>query len=217
MSCPDDIELKIIQEEDRQQIREILRKYFFTDEPLTGYTEPQGVASPGEEEFLLDNIKYGSCVMAVHKPSNKIIGACIAGPQGIDEADQLFEAAAIEGNTKWGKILKLLGCIERDAKVGQRYGVERILYIIGTCVDHTMRGRNIAARFYDFLRDLGREKGYQLLRADCSSFYSARIKEHQGWDCINTVVYKEYLDENGKPVFDPPPPHVCCKSYALRL
>ncbi|XP_058975874.1 arylalkylamine N-acetyltransferase-like 2 [Musca domestica] len=144
--------------------------------------------------------------MAVHKPSNKIIGACIAGPQGVDEADQLFEAAAVKAIPN-GENFKTIACIERDAKDGQHYGVERILDIVGTCVDRSMRGRNIASRFYDFLRDLGKAKGYQLLRADCSSFYSARIKEQQGWDCINTIVYKEYLDENGEPVFDLPPPH----------
>ncbi|XP_073837336.1 arylalkylamine N-acetyltransferase-like 2 [Musca autumnalis] len=217
MSCADDIELKVIKEEHREKIADLLRKFFFPDEPLTGHTEPIGVASASEEEFVLDNIKYGTCVMAVHKPTNKIVGACMAGPQGVDEADKLFEEAAKEGDTKWGKILKMLACIERDAKVSQRYGVDKILYIIGTCVDSSMRGKNIGAYLYNAVRDLGKEKGYQLLRADCSSFYSAQIKERLGWDCINTVVYSEFVDENNKPYFSPPPPHVNCRSYALRL
>lgn len=49
-------------------------------------------------------------------------------PQDVDEADQLFEAAAEEGNTKWGKILKLLACIERDAKVVESVERENSLY-----------------------------------------------------------------------------------------
>lgn len=217
MSYEDDVEIKVVQEENREEIRGILRSYFFTDEPLTGYTEPKGVASVSEEEYVLDNIKYGVCVMAVYKPTNKIVGVCMAGPQGVDEADHLFEEAAKEGDTKWGKILRMLACIERDAKVSQRYGVQKILYIIGTCVDSSMRGKNLGSRLYNAVRDLGKEKGYQLLRADCTSFYSAKIKERLGWDCINTIVYKEFLDANNKPVFNPPPPHDSCKSYALRL
>ncbi|XP_061393501.1 arylalkylamine N-acetyltransferase-like 2 [Musca vetustissima] len=217
MSHDDDIELRIVQEEDREAILEVLRKFFFKDEPLTGFTEPMGVASVTEEEYVLNQIKYGTSVMAIHKPTNKVVGACMAGPQGVDEADHLFEESAKEGDTKWGKILKMLACIERDAKVSQRYGVEKILYIIGTCVDSSMRGKNLGSRLYNAVRDLGKQKGYQLLRADCTSFYSAQIKERLGWDCINTIVYKEFVDDNNKPYFSPPAPHDACRSYALRL
>lgn len=212
-----EIQLRIVQEKDRDRVLDLLRKYFFPDEPLTGSTEPKNAVSEEEEDFILSYIQHGTCVMAVHKQSGQLLGVCMAGPQETDKSDYLFGEAAKEGNKKWGKILKLLACIERDAKVSDRYGVQKILYIIGTCVDASMRGKNIGARLYNAVRNIGRERGFQLLRADCSSFYSAKIKERLGWDCINTVYYKEHLDENNRQIFSPPLPHECCKSYALRL
>ncbi|XP_013114048.2 arylalkylamine N-acetyltransferase-like 2 [Stomoxys calcitrans] len=211
------IELKVVTKQDRPQVAKLLRKYFYPDEPLTGNLEPIGTASPADEEFILDNIQHGTCVMAIDRTTNKAVGVCIAGPQRANEADHLAHEAKKEGNTKWGKILSLLARIEYEAKVAERYSVQRILYIVGTCVDSSMRGRDLGGRLYNAVRDIGKAKGYQLLRSDCSSFYSAKIKEKLGWDCINTVHYKEFVDEHNVPVFSPPAPHVSCKSYALRL
>ncbi|XP_075162400.1 arylalkylamine N-acetyltransferase-like 2 [Haematobia irritans] len=213
----DDIELRLVTEHDRPQVTELFRKFFFPDEPLTGSSEPEGNGSNEEEEFILKYIKYGTCIIAIDKKTDKAVGVCLAGPQRENEAEHLFRESAEEGNTTWGNILRLLACIERDAQVMQKYNVKRILYIIGTCVDSSMRGRDIGARLYNAVRDLGKAKGYQLLRADCTSYYSAKIKDKLGWDCINIVNYNEYLDDKGKPVFSPAAPHVCCKSYALRL
>lgn len=216
-SNDESISLKVVTEEDRERVLQLLRKSFFSDEPLTGSTEPKGEVSKEEEEFVLSNIKHGTSIMAINKQTGEMVGVCMAGPQRQNEADHLFREAAVVGDTKWGKIVKLLACIERDAKVCERYGVDKILYIIATCVEPSMRGKNIGAILYNAVRDMGKAMGFQLLRADCSSLYSARIKERLGWDCINTVYYKDYVDENKRPIFKPPPPHECCKSYAIRL
>lgn len=213
----DDIEIRVVTEDDRPQVLDLLHKYFFLGEPLNAFTEPKGHIQKEEEDFIMSKIEHGNCFIAIHKPTNKSVGVCIAGPQGVDEANHLFEEAAKIKGTKWGHVLHLMGCIERDAQVAKRYNVEKSMYIIATCVDTTMRGKRIGARLYNAVRDLAKASGYGLLRADCSSYYSARIKEELGWDCINTVYYKDHVDENNKPIFVTHPPHECCKSYAIRL
>lgn len=212
----DGIEIRVATEEDREGVWNLLCKYFFRDEPLTNGSEPKEETNFGKE-FLLSNIAHGTCFLAVVKDTNELVGVTGAGPKGPEEPEHLAKAAAEEGNTKWGRILKFLEKVERDADVYKRYNVTKVLHVIATCVEEKMRGKNIGARLYNAVNDIGKQMGFELQTADCTSFYSARIKDRLGWECVNVAYYKDYFDADGKQVFRPDPPHECCKTFAIRL
>ncbi|XP_073837183.1 arylalkylamine N-acetyltransferase-like 2 [Musca autumnalis] len=212
----DDIRICVIQPNERQRVLDFLRIHYYHEEPLTIGTEPKQ-QDQADEEFNMSNINHGTCLMAIHTESEAIVGAVLAGPKGPDEADHLFEEAATEGSSKWGRILKFLACVERDANVCQRYGVQKVLHAHVIGVDRKMRGKNIGGRLMSELMKLGNQLGYELLAADCTSYYSAKMCERLGWECINTVYYRDYVDEHKKPVFVLDPPHECCKTFAVRL
>ncbi|XP_013114049.1 arylalkylamine N-acetyltransferase-like 2 [Stomoxys calcitrans] len=211
-----DYRICLIQPDDRQRVLDFCRIHYYTEEPLTVGTTPKQ-QDKADEDFNMSNIQHGTCLMAVHAQSEEIVGAVLAGPKGPDEAEHIFEEAAQEGGSKWGVILKFLGYVERDASVCKRYGVERVLHAHVLGVDGKMRGHNIGGRLMSELQKLGKNLNYALLTADCTSYYSAKLCERLGWDCVNVAYYRDYVDENQRPIITPPPPHECCKTYAVRL
>ncbi|XP_061393500.1 arylalkylamine N-acetyltransferase-like 2 [Musca vetustissima] len=217
MANIDNIRISVIQPEDRQRVLDFLRIHYYCEEPLTVGREPKQ-QDPADEEFNLSNINHGTCLMAINTETESIVGAVLAGPKGPDEAEHLFEEAAAEGQSKWGIILKFLAGVERDANVFQRYGVQKALHAHVLGVDGEMRGKNIGGRLMSELMRLGKKLGYEILTADCTSYYSARLCERLGWECINAAYYADYVDDvNKKPVFVVQPPHDCCRTFAQRL
>ncbi|XP_075163454.1 arylalkylamine N-acetyltransferase-like 2 [Haematobia irritans] len=210
------IEIRVITQADRKRVYDFLAMYFFPEEPLTYGSEPRDLIVVGED-FLLSNIDYGMCLMAVLKDTNELVGLTMTGPKGPEDADHMQVEADAEGNTKWGNILRFLVQIERESNVFERYTVPKVLNVMATCVDVKMRGRNLGSRLYSAAIDMAKAKGFEVVTADCTSFYSARIKDRLGWDLINVIYYKDFLDANNKQIFCPDPPHECCKTYAVRI
>ncbi|XP_053956016.1 arylalkylamine N-acetyltransferase-like 2 [Anastrepha ludens] len=215
------VEIRRIQLSDHDEVLNFLRTHFYREEPLTIGSEPKE-QDKEDEKFNMSQIAHGTSLMAVTESAvggkrDRIAGVLISGPTSSNEAEHLFEEAARLGPTKWGKALQLLACTARDSNVGERYNVAKTLYIHILAVDAEMRGRAIAARLIEEVKKLGRQLGYPLMTVDCTSYYSARLCERLGMECINVVQYENYLDKEGKPVFSPPPPHNCLKTFAIRL
>lgn len=207
----DDIRICTIKPEDRQKVLDFLRIYFYPDEPLTGQSDPV------HEEFLVSNIEDGTCLMGVQGHEDNVVVALLAGPKGPQEADHLLAAAAKTDSTKWSKIFKFLAGIERDVNVFERYGVQKVLHGQVMGVHSKQRGKRLGVRIVKELMTLAKNLNYEIITADCTGCYSAKIFESLGWECVNTVYYKDYLDDNQCPVFHVAAPHDCCKTFAIRL
>lgn len=213
-----EITVHVIKPQERQQILDFLHVHYYREEPLTAGGEPPQ-PDKEDEDFNLSNIKYGTCLKAVLNTDGqqKIVGALLAGPKGDDEADHIFEEAERLGPTKWGRILHFLGGVERDANIYTRFDVKNVLHVHVMGVNSEMRGKNIGFRLLEHLKVTAKCLNYDMLSADCTSFYSARLFERFGFECINKKYYRDYVDENGKQVFCPQPPHECVQTFALRI
>ncbi|XP_037810110.1 dopamine N-acetyltransferase-like [Lucilia sericata] len=215
-----EIPIRVIKPHERQQVLDFLRVHYYLEEPLTTGSEPKQ-QDKEDEEFNMSNIEHGTCVMAVQKDDNNsqetIVGALLAGPKGPNEADHLFEEAANLGPTKWGHIVQFLGCVERDANICGRFNVQKVLHVHVMGVNSEMRGQNIGRRLVEKVLSLAKSLNYEMVSVDCTSFYSARLFERMGFECINIKYYTEYVDDTGKQVFKPNAPHECVKTFALKL
>ncbi|XP_061395977.1 arylalkylamine N-acetyltransferase-like 2 [Musca vetustissima] len=153
--------------------------------------------------------------MALEKA--EIIGVSIALPKNHASIGEYFEAAQKAGKTKHGYIMQLFGEIILKTDVFKRYGVEEVLYLYIASVAPNQRGRNIGALMLGELMQLAKEKNYKVLTADCSSYYCAKVCERMGMECLSTVAFADYLNEEGEVIFKPPAPHVAMKTYAKRV
>lgn len=219
-SSTKEIALRVIQPHERQEVLDFLHLHYYLEEPLTAGSEPKQ-PDKEDEEFNMSNIVHGTCVMAIEKnkahPAGRIIGVLLSGPKECDEAKHLFEDAAKLGATKWGRTLHFLACIEQEANIFERFNVQRVLHIHVMGVNATMRGRNIGRRLVEEVLKIAKSLHYEMVSADCTSFYSAKLFERMNADCINIKFYKDYTDEAGRQVFKPDWPHECVKTFAFKL
>lgn len=65
--------------------------------------------------------------------------------------------------------------------------------------------------------EVGRAKGFPVMTANCTGFYSARQKEALGMKCIISQDYADYKDDQGQVIFNPPPPHKATRILAIKL
>lgn len=215
----DDIKFRVVQPQEYEQVVDFIIEHFYRDEPLS-CLEPKVIPNETDRADILACLRGGTSILAVQIKENgeeELVAVNTAVPKDPSSIEKYFQTAEKEGNTKYGQILKLLGVANRSADVFTRYGVDKIFYSFMTCVKPTIRGKNLGVRLKQELMELGRRLGYKVLTADCTSFYSARVCERMGWDLVNFIAYKDYVDENNEPIFKPPPPHVGLNSFAVRL
>lgn len=210
----DDFEIRVAGVEDGDRMMKFLHLHYYREEPLTASCAPP---EPDEEDqkFLLSNLPHGTCLLMFHK--DRIVAVAVAGPKGPDEAEHLFDEAAKLAGSKWGRILGILARAERDANVFSRYGVDRAIHLHALGVDEQLRGRAIGERLVNALAVRGKELGYQLLTADCSSYYSSRLMKRLGYELVNSIPYANYVDAAGEQLIRPPAPHKALETLVLRL
>ena len=107
--------------------------------------------------------------------------------------------------------------LERKANVFERFGVSKTIHSHLTAVDSSCRGKGVGIRLRKALMALGRERGYSLMTVDCNSFYSGRQCEQLGMECVNEIYYKDYKNEEGRPIFNVKYPHERARAFVMRL
>ncbi|XP_050334252.1 arylalkylamine N-acetyltransferase 1-like [Bactrocera neohumeralis] len=221
-SQADNIHIRAIKLSESDDVLKFIQIHFYPDEPMN-IGSAQGHPDLEDEQFNISLIAHGTSLMAVQQEtadgfqSERIVGILLSGPKHSNEAEHLFKEAARYGSSNWGTQVGILAQAERDSNVYERYNIERALHIYALAVDKSLRGRAIGMRLIKKFKGLGRELKYPLMTLDCTSFYSAKLAERLGMDCVNVIKYADYLDKEGKVVYKPPPPHEYLKTYAMRL
>lgn len=59
--------------------------------------------------------------------------------------------------------------------------------------------------------------GCQMIYVECTSHFSAKAVERLGFQCIYSLAYTDYVNEQGEMVFKTQSPHRYAKVYVLSL
>lgn len=212
----DDIQIRFIAVEDCQRVFDFVKLYFFTNEPLSTCHKPGEERGFGES-IIRSFLESGLCLMAICQATNELVGITLNSAEHPKKTEELRKDIPKRDDATGVKIHKFLTSVEYEADLFKRYNVDKILHLVILCVKSEMRGRSIGKRLFEAVWNLGKQQSFELVAVDCTSFYSARIAEHLGWDCVNVCYYRDYVDEDNNQVFNPLPPHECCKIYAVRL
>ncbi|XP_005186368.2 arylalkylamine N-acetyltransferase-like 2 [Musca domestica] len=212
------IKICCITQTDGPRVYDFLKSYFFPDEPLSTCHRPDEKRGFGEE-VLSSLIESGLCLKAIVEETQELVGVVLNDAEDPlkEEEEELCNDEVTTHDTTGDKIHKFLTKIQREADLFKRYNIQKLLHLIIVTVKSEWRGRGIASRLSKAVMDLGKEKGFELITAECTSFYTAKMFQHMGWDIVHSVRYKDYLDGNGQPVFQPLAPHDACRVYATRL
>lgn len=66
-------------------------------------------------------------------------------------------------------------------------------------------------------REFALATGFQMISADCTSHYSAKAAERNGFQSVHSIAYTDYMNEHGKIVFKTDFPHTHAHVYVLHL
>uniref|UniRef100_A0A1Y1KBC8 aralkylamine N-acetyltransferase n=1 Tax=Photinus pyralis TaxID=7054 RepID=A0A1Y1KBC8_PHOPY len=201
--APEPYEIKTITNADSDALLGHLRKFFFKDEPLNvavQLIEYENSTCPELERYSLKRV----CL-------NGTITSTISNEAETEEDDC--------ENVKFSKVRSFLNyCGKEGTKaIAQRYpDVEKIMFVKIISTDTAWRGKGIAKELMDRTRKIGRERGYGLIRVDCSSYFSARAVARLGFECVYELKYKDYI-ENGQPIFQTEHPHLSFTVYVQKM
>lgn len=215
-----DYHIQTVTKDDKLRILKFLRRFFFRDEPLNHSIQ---LIPESEDSTCLELEDYCSTstmennlsLMAV-STNGAIVGVTLNGkmePSAEDEPEYILTCK----NPKFKKILRLLHYVDRNVTQEGHFQGLNTLEIRIISVDTNWRGKGIAKALLEKTMEIGREKGFHIVRADCSSFFSGKLCTGLGFEQIYTLPYAEYVDEEGKPIFSPALPHTAVVSYIKKL
>ncbi|XP_073981173.1 arylalkylamine N-acetyltransferase 1-like isoform X2 [Rhodnius prolixus] len=215
--------LVTVTEKDTKDVIAFLRKFFFHDEPLNicvGLLDEPGSTCQELEDYCANSIKEGLSLMAV-TPANEIAGVCINGAKRREneEISAMTDEVNACKNLKFKKILNLLTTVNIQSDIfGKFPNITSLVEVRVLSVDDAYRGKGIAKACINKTKEMAKEQGYDLIKLDCTSHFSAlAVASLGGYNCVYKLNYSDYLDEDGKPIFVPEPPHSCVKTYVCGL
>ncbi|XP_024937375.1 dopamine N-acetyltransferase isoform X2 [Cephus cinctus] len=214
-----DYHIQMITKEDIPRVLKFLRRFFFRDEPLNHSIQliPEGEDSTCVEleEYCMISVEDNLSYMAV-TTNGSIIGVQLNGkmePLKDDEPEYISSCK----NSKFKKILRLLRYIDLNVNRAGRFSGQNVIEIRILSVDSTWRGRGVAKALMEKTIEIAKERNFQILRCDCTSFFSGKLCEKFGFEICYEVKYADYVDENGTPIFHPSPPHTAAVTYITKL
>lgn len=216
----DNISCRIATIHDQNAVLEFLRKHFYPDEPLTNGLpiKPQDNA---HEEYAVSLLDYGTSIIAMDlAKSNKIIGVSLSGEYTPSTTEWKLKEAVLTKNTNqsWSNVMTLMAHLEKRANIFERYDVQKAIDYSSTAVDKEYRGYGITEKMIQTMEDKARLLGHSLATTICTSHYSIHIcSTILQMKCIAELKYSDYKDDDGKQVFNPPPPHTHIALYAKEL
>ncbi|XP_053676578.1 arylalkylamine N-acetyltransferase 1-like isoform X2 [Anopheles nili] len=211
-----DLSISVITETDTEDVLDLLKRFFFKDEPLNTYVQL------GEckelEKYCTKSLGEHSSYKAVNS-RGEIVGVILNGtimkPQPGDEPPAKLATNCL--HPKFKKIMALMDYVDEQFDIFDLYSdIDRFLDCKIISVDTRYRGLGIAGMLTDYTLDYASRNGIKLIHVLCSSHFSARVMEKMDFSEVYRLPYADYKID-GEQVFDPEKPHVALRILTKRL
>jgi len=218
-SC--DYEIRTVTLEDKPQVFDFLKKYFFTSEPLN-----ESLNSLGRN--IYHTYTAGNCILAIIEENLSFMAVTKSGEiiAYIQNAEVKSENNSDSEHGKYKpnlnpdvkQVRKLLYHMDEQidllAKLENSNGKE--LEVKSLTVHDAWRNKGIGKKLLEKTREFARQKGFKQIRSTCTSAYSAKVFANCGFECIYALKYEDWKNE-GNMDFLPHPPHFYAKGMVLRF
>ncbi|XP_050303266.1 arylalkylamine N-acetyltransferase 1-like [Anthonomus grandis grandis] len=191
----------------------------FPDEPLNAAVglALHGIPCPLLEHHELKTLEDGMSLMAVDRNMEKIAGVALNGVSNKGDTEKSIEETNAIENLQYRRIFGLLNDVNMELDLFSKYNVDKIFDIRILSVDSNYRGKGIAKDLFMHSEAIARKNGFKLMKTDATSLFTQRVAESQGFWVEKSVNYHDYMDENGKKIYDTQPPHLDYKVMAKLL
>ncbi|KAK9499947.1 hypothetical protein O3M35_002880 [Rhynocoris fuscipes] len=195
------VSIKKLEEKDADNVHKFLARTFYKDEPLHGGHPPP----PIEDYWVLKALPQGYSLKVTDADGN-IVGVSINM-----DYDKL-PAPPKPDTEELQKVDELMELV-----FGKIDDIQDLLDIHILAVDPLWRKRGLAGYLCDHTERIAKENGFKAVSILSTSIFSAKIAESRGYRCRYKIRYDRYLDADGKPIFNVPPPHTAVAIYVKIL
>jgi len=207
---PNDIRIELVTESDGEEVLQLLKKFFFKDEPLNTFLDL------GEckelEKWSLSCIPE-NCSFKALNSNGEIIGVFLNGivRKGDQHNHDPDTGSATCQHSKFKKILTLFEHIDSQFDIYKLYP-DIDCYLDGKIwsVDVNYRGCGIAGKLTQRTIDYMHEHNIPMYHVLCSSHFSARVCEKLDFKVVYEIRYEDYVVDGETPLV-PAKPHVAAK------
>lgn len=199
--------------EDTKKIREFIRLNFLPDEPiLSSWQRSKEKEERSDEEKELEFSKIlqsGFSTIAEDTINENTIVVGVRVSKSIKKSDPISKPP--------NEVFELFDFIASKADVFNTFQVDRIVKGILLCVHRDFRGRGIATRLYTENMKLAGRLDYPLYVCDCSNKFTILACEKLQMTKVYELLYEDYVDSSGQPIFKVAHPHDKVTVFAQRL
>ncbi|XP_075976709.1 arylalkylamine N-acetyltransferase 1-like isoform X2 [Anticarsia gemmatalis] len=206
--------IRTISPDEKDRVIKFLRRFFFRDEPMNlavNLLETADSRCAELEEYAASTLEDGVSVAAVDE-NEDYVGVIINGIARREEADYTDKSEDCP-NPKFRRILKVLGHLDREAKIWEKLpSCDTVLEIRIASTHSAWRGRGLMRVLCEESERLAHSIGASALRMDTTSAFSAAAAERLNYKRIYTVLYADlpYAPQ-------PDPPHTEARVYIKEI
>lgn len=209
------VTIKKAVESDLQKIVDFMDSHFVNSEP--------SISSHVKKDEKLDDIPPNLEMEALRTETlllayigEELVGLLIATEETNEQHETKNEKSLAE-KSKGEDIGDLLVYISKYVDQCNKLNVPRCLEvkIISTHSDHLRKG--IAKKLFEAILETAKVKKFPAITVHCTSYYTAKIAQSFGMQCIAVLSYDDYNKKIGKVLFVPTEPHTEIRAYAMLL
>lgn len=187
-----DIEIRLLTAEHRQSVINLLMSSFFLEEPLNAMLKfdiPHEVLAWADH--LVDQALQDQCSFVAIDPEQKyqtIVGVILNGIATREQPPDDFQVQS----EKLKFIFDLLDNITSPIDLFDRYKTDRLFHCDIINVDSSQRGHNLSKLLIGASLDRARQLAIPGAFVICTSLFSRRAFEWQGFQVQNEILYSNY-------------------------
>lgn len=113
--------------------------------------------------------------------------------------------------------LILLFCYFRKSDIYNRFNIKKSFHIMMVAVHSNYQNQGIARKLFEFSFQLAKQRNLKVVCADCTNFYTSKIAEKIGMECVSNVTFDEYNKYLGNNLFATRPPHTAIRTFVKKI
>ncbi|CAF3386800.1 unnamed protein product [Rotaria socialis] len=192
--------IRLLHEDDYDQVASLLKTSFFPDEPIS-----RCIQITETSEF--SNILINSCVsdkcsfVAYDTETNQIVAVCL---NEITSKDHHVENNMVS-DEKIRFIFQILNDVDRKVKVFERLNANTLLHIYIIAVDKIARGHDLASRLISKSIECVAQEEFNIhgAYAEATNVYSLNCFKKQKFNIFDELIYTDYDSKRLVDLTDP--------------
>ena len=192
MSSSSDIEIISLSSEHRESVINLLMSSFFVQEPLNAMLQ---FDIPHEPLTWINHIIDGSlrdqCSFVAIERTNlheNIVGVILNRISDCNHKEETF----VVPSEKLNFIISLIDKLSNGYDLFELYKTDRLFHCDIVNIDESQRRKNLSNRLITTSENKARQLGMTGAFVVCSSLFSRKAFERQGYQIINEILYSEY-------------------------